>query len=59
MLQRQNRMKRKTGRDETVKFDKAGQQEKVELHAGYEISAVSLDGQDNYLAMYQIQQYDE
>ena len=45
--------------DETVKFDEADHEEKIELHAGDEVSVVSLDGQDNYLAMYQIQQYDE
>ena len=48
-----------SGKDETVKFDEADHQEKIELHAGDEVSAVSLDGQDNYLEMYQIQQYDE
>ena len=48
-----------SGKDETVKFDEADHEEKIELHAGYEVSVVSLDGQDNYLAMYQIQQYDE
>ena len=52
-------IKNSSGRDETVKFDEAGHQEEVELHTGDEISAVSLDGQDNYLSMYQIQQYDE
>ena len=41
------------------KFDEADHEEKIELHAGYEVSVVSLDGQDNYLAMYQIRQYDE
>ena len=48
-----------SGKDETVKFDEADHEEKIELHAGYEVSVVSLDGQDNYLAMYQIRQYDE
>ena len=48
-----------SGEDETVKFDEADHEEKIELHAGDEVSVVSLDGQDNYLAMYQIQQYDE
>ena len=48
-----------SGKDETVKFDEADHEEKIELHAGDEVSVVSLDGQDNYLAMYQIQQYDE
>ena len=48
-----------SGKDETVEFDEADHEEKIELHAGDEVSVVSLDGQDNYLAMYQIQQYDE
>ena len=48
-----------SGKTETVKFDKAKQQEKVELHTGYELTAVSLDEQYNYVAFYQIQQYDE
>lgn len=48
-----------SGKDETVKFDEADHEEKIELHAGDKVSVVSLDGQDNYLAMYQIQQYDE
>ena len=48
-----------SGKDETVKYDEADHEEKIELHAGDEVSVVSLDGQDNYLAMYQIQQYDE
>ena len=48
-----------SGKVETVKFDEAGHQESVKLHTGDEVSAVSPDGQDNYLAMYQIQQYDE
>ena len=47
------------GKTETVKFDKAKQQERVELHTGYELTAVSLDEQYNYVALYQIQQYDE
>ena len=37
----------------------AKQQERVELHTGYELTAVSLDEQYNYVALYQIQQYDE
>ena len=53
------KIKRSSGKDETVKFDEADHEEKIELHAGDEVSVVSLDGQDNYLAMYQIQQYDE
>ena len=48
-----------SGKTETVKFDKAKQQERVELHTGYELTAVSLDEQYNYVALYQIQQYDE
>lgn len=49
-----------SGKDETVKFDEADHEEKIELHAGDEVSVVSLGwDQDNYLAMYQIQQYDE
>lgn len=53
------KIRRSSGKDETVKFDEADHEEKIELHAGDEVSVVSLDGQDNYLAMYQIQQYDE
>lgn len=48
-----------SGKDKTVKFDEAGHQETVELHTGDEVSAVCADSQDNYLVMYQIQQYDE
>ena len=48
-----------TGKKKTVKFDEAGQQERMELHVGDEVTAVSLDGQENYLALYKIQQYDE
>ena len=48
-----------SGKTETVEFDKAKQQERVELHTGYELTAVSLDEQYNYVALYQIQQYDE
>lgn len=47
------------GETKTVKFDKSNQQKKVELHTKDQIEAVSLDGQYNYLAMYEIQQYDE
>ena len=53
------KIRRSSGKDETVKFDEADHEEKIELHAGDEVSVVSLDGQDNYLAMYQIRQYDE
>lgn len=52
-------IKSSSGKDETVTFDEAGHEEKIKLHAGDEVSVVSLDGQDNYLSMYQIQQYDE
>lgn len=45
--------------DETVKFDKSEHKEKVELHTGDEVSAVASDGQENFLIMYQIRQYDE
>ena len=45
--------------DETVKFDKPEHKEKVELHTGDEVSAVASDGQENFLIMYQIRQYDE
>lgn len=48
-----------TGKKKTVKFDEAGHQEKIELHAGDEVSVVALDGQVNYLTLYEIQQYDE
>lgn len=48
-----------SGKEKTVKFDEAGAQEKIELHTGDQVSVVSLDGQENYLAIYQIQQYDE
>lgn len=48
-----------TGKKKTVKFDEAGQQERMELHVGDEVTAVSLDGQENYLALYKIQQCDE
>ena len=47
------------GKDDTVKFDKAEHKEKVELHTGDEVSAVASDGQENFLIMYQIRQYDE
>ena len=53
------KIKSSSGKDATVKFDEAGQQEKVELHTGDKVSAASPEGQDNYLVMYQIQQYDE
>ena len=53
------KIKRSSGKDETVKFDEADHEEKIELHAGDEVSVVSLDGQDNFLIMYQIRQYDE
>lgn len=52
-------VKSSSGKDETVKFDEPEHKEKVELHAGDEVSAVASDGQENYLVMYQIQQYDE
>ena len=52
-------IKSSSGKDKTVKFDEAGHQETVELHAGDEVSAACADSQDNYLVMYQIQQYDE
>ena len=52
-------IKKSAGTEETVKFDEPEHKEKVKLHAGDEVSAVSLDGQENYLVMYQIQQYDE
>lgn len=45
--------------DETVKFDKSEHKEKVELHTGDAVSAVASDGQENFLIMYQIRQYDE
>ena len=45
--------------DETVKFDKPEHKEKVELHTGDEVSTVASDGQENFLIMYQIRQYDE
>ncbi len=48
-----------TGKEETLEFDKAGQQETLELHTGDKLRVVSLDEQYNYFAMYQIQQYDE
>ena len=32
-----------SGKDETVKFDEADHEEKIELHAGDEVSVVSLD----------------
>lgn len=48
-----------TGKKKTVKFDEAGHQERIGLHAGDEVSVVSLDGQVNYLTLYEIQQYDE
>ena len=48
-----------SGKDETVKFDKSEHKEKVELHTGDEVSAVASDGQENFLIMDQIRQYDE
>ena len=53
------KIKRSSGKDETVKFDKSEHKEKVELHTGDEVSAVASDGQENFLIMYQIRQYDE
>ena len=53
------KIRRSSGKDETVKFDKSEHKEKVELHTGDEVSAVALDGQENFLIMYQIRQYDE
>lgn len=47
------------GKVQTVKFDEEGQEKKIELHEKDEVSLVSLDGQVNYLSMYEIQQYDE
>lgn len=52
-------IKSSSGKDKTVKFDEAGHQETVELHTGDKVSAACADSQDNYLVMYQIQQYDE
>lgn len=48
-----------SGEVQTIKFDEAKQQKKVELHNGYELTAVSLDEQYNYIMFYKIQQYDE
>ena len=53
------KIRRSSGKDETVKFDKSEHKEKVELHTGDEVSAVASDGQENFLIMYQIRQYDE
>lgn len=53
------KIKRSSGKDETVKFDKSEHKEKVELHTGDAVSAVASDGQENFLIMYQIRQYDE
>ena len=46
------KIKRSSGKDETVKFDKSEHKEKVELHTGDEVSAVASDGQENFLIMY-------
>ena len=50
------KIKRSSGKDETVKFDKSEHKEKVELHTGDAVSAVASDGQENVLIMYQIRQ---